>query len=329
MRARSLDIVIVTWNHGSLVDRCLTSIGTAHDAATVIDRVIIVDNASDEPYAPPRDCDLPELSVLRNTRNLGFAAACNQGAAAGVAPYILFLNPDTCIERESLVTALDAFASGAHENTAIIGLPLVDENGELQATCGRELTVSRILAQTTGLTTIAPDRFPGFRLPLAGHRRSGPVDFVSGACLFIRRRVFEELAGFERRLVVYLEDADLALRARRLGWAVHLIAAAPVIHQSGWASGRKRPLRLAHSWRSLIVYAWKHFSVPSAVAVTAAVLTLAPVARAAAALLRGSFRDFLDTVYGVAWLWYLFFVRMPRQANARPIAGRSLPPWTT
>ncbi|HEX7705899.1 MAG TPA: glycosyltransferase family 2 protein [Thermoanaerobaculia bacterium] len=329
MRAQSLDIVIVTWNHGSLVDRCLASISAADGAATVIDRVIIVDNASEVPYVPPPGCELPGLSVLGNSRNVGFAAACNQGAACGDATYILFLNPDTSIGKESLVSALDAFASDAYEHTAIIGLPLVDENGELQATCGRELTVSRIFTQVTGLTTIASGRFPGFRLPLADHRRSGPVDFVSGACLFIRRRVFEQLGGFEGELVVYLEDADLALRARHLGWDVHLIAAAPVMHESGWASGRKRPLRLAHSWRSLIVYAWKHFSVLQAVAVTATVLTLAPLARVAGAALRGSVRDLIDAFRASACLWYLLCVRSSPQSHSEPIAARSRPPSTT
>ena len=328
-RGCRLDIVIVTWNHGPLVDRCLAAIGMAAGAATVIDRVIIVDNASEVPYAPPRGSELPDLTVLRNATNVGFAAACNQGAAGSSAGCVLFLNPDTCIGKESLVTVLEAFDSFAHEHTAIIGLPLVDEAGELQATCGRELTAARILAQVTGLATIASGRIPGFRHAVADHRTSGPVDFVCGACLFIRREVFEQLGGFDERLEIYLEDADLALRARRLGWAVHLIAAAPVVHESGWSSRRKRPWRIAHSWRSLIVYGWTHFSVPHAVAVTAAVLTLAPLARAAGAVLRGSVRDLVDALLGFGCLWYLLCVRSFPPAVAKPIAAWSRPGSTT
>lgn len=320
-RRRCLDIVIVTWNHDRLLDRCLTGISAATGAATVIDRIVVVDNASEVPYVPPRGSGLPDVTVLRNATNLGFAGACNQGATGSSARYILFLNPDTCIGKESLITALDALDSAELERTAIIGLPLVDGAGKLQATCGRELTAARILAQVTGMTAIARGRISAIRLPVIDHRRSGPVDFVSGACLFIRREVFEGLGGFDERLEIYLEDADLALRARRRGWDVHLIAAAPVVHESGWSSGRERPWRIAHSWRSLIVYAWKHFSVTRAVAVTAAVLTLAPLARAAGALMRGSARDFFDALKGFACLWYLLFVRALPQAYANSVAA--------
>jgi GT2 family glycosyltransferase len=305
---RRLDVVIVTWNHGILVDRCLSSIAQADGAAALVDRVIVIDNASAVPYAAPRGFELP-LTIVRNTLNVGFAAASNQGAALGEAELILFLNPDTCISTESLSIAIEAFDSAEHRRTAIVGLPLVDDAGVVQPTCGRELTALRIVEQNVGLTTLAPNLFSGMRLRADDHRASRFVDSVSGACLFIRRSLFEILGGFDEDLVVYLEDADLALRARMWGWRAYFVAAAPVFHENGWKSGRDRPWRIAHASRSAMTYAWKHFSVAGALAVTATMLLLAPLARAAAGIVRGRWREVIEVAQAFAALGHLLRAR--------------------
>ena len=99
----SLDIVIVNWNAGDQLQRCLATI-PANPDGYALSRVVVVDNAStDQSLAGLNMPGLP-LKVIRNAENRGFGAACNQGAVDSHADYLLFLNPDTLLERDSAST---------------------------------------------------------------------------------------------------------------------------------------------------------------------------------------------------------------------------------
>jgi N-acetylglucosaminyl-diphospho-decaprenol L-rhamnosyltransferase len=302
-RLRRLDIVIVTWNNGDSVGRCLESLSRAAVRGFTFDRIVVVDNASDTPFHADTYPRLPAIATIRNAANHGFAEACNQGAADSRADYVLFLNPDTCVSRDALAVAVAAMETKAYARTAMLGLPLIDDRGETQATCGRMLTVPRIFNQLTGLSLIAPRWCPGFRMTDWDHAATRRVDYVSGACMLVRREVFDALGGFDNRFVVYLEDADLALRARRLRWDTVYLAGPPVYHEGGWGTGRTRGVRLFHAWRSLLAYGWKHFGVAGACAVVAMVLAVAPGARIGQAILHRSGRQVADAIAGYGRLW--------------------------
>jgi len=97
-----LDIVIVNWNSGIQLRRCLESVTRANQHDLALRRVTVVDNASSDHSAEGLE-DLPlPLAVIRNPTNRGFAAACNQAALSSPATYLLFLNPDTILETDSL-----------------------------------------------------------------------------------------------------------------------------------------------------------------------------------------------------------------------------------
>jgi N-acetylglucosaminyl-diphospho-decaprenol L-rhamnosyltransferase len=250
-----LDVVIVNRNGGPRLERCLASLTRASRSNFELDRVVVVDNASQPAFAPKGSepwCAGLTLVVISNTENVGFAAACNQGAFGSRADYVLFLNPDTQVEEDALAAAIDAMESDADgwPCTGIVGLPLVDTRGERQATCGHFPNATRIFNQVTGLTLLAPARFHGCRMMEWDHADTRQVDYVSGACLMIRRRLFDDLHGFDARFKLYLEDADLALRARRLGWDAMFLAGPEVFHESGWHTGTDRRLRLAHASRA-------------------------------------------------------------------------------
>jgi N-acetylglucosaminyl-diphospho-decaprenol L-rhamnosyltransferase len=300
---RRLDVVIVSWNNGASVGRCLDSLAAAATPGFAYDRIVIVDNASDIPFEADEYPGLPPLTMICNTRNVGFAEGCVQGAAESRADYLLFLNPDTSVSRDALAAAVTAMETKAYERTAILGVPLVDEEGVTQATCGRFLTVTRIFNQLSGLSMFFPRWCPGFRMTDWDHTETRQVDYVSGACMLIRREVWDTLGGFDSRFVVYLEDADLALRAQRLGWDSVFLVGPPVYHEGGWGTGRSRGVRLFHAWRSLLAYGWKHFNVAAACAVAAMVFALAPGARIAQALVHRSGRQVAEAIVGYGRLW--------------------------
>jgi N-acetylglucosaminyl-diphospho-decaprenol L-rhamnosyltransferase len=124
-----------------------------------------------------------------------------------------------------------------------------------------------------------------------------------GAFFLIRRSLFEELDGFDEQFFVYLEDVDLSLRAHRAGWRSFYLADAKAYHKRGGTSERVKPLRLFYSFRSRILYAYKHFGPASATSLTLATLFLEPRTRSLWSLLRLAFRELSETLQAYSLLW--------------------------
>ena len=304
--------MVVAWNHGRWIPACLESIDALLRERFELAQVLVVDNASTTPLrtslGPSIGC-----TVLTNPTNRGFAAACNQAAARGRGDYILFLNPDTRIHTDALARAMAVLEAPSGREIGIVGLRLTDAAGVTQRTCGRFPGLLDIANRTLGLSRIAPALLGGVRLIEWPHDVSRDVDFACGAALLVRRSMFEALGGFDERLFLYLEDADLSFRARAAGWRTHFCADAVVEHGCGWSTGDHRSWRLAHSWRSLVVYAWTHLPATAAVAVTTLVLTLGPLARLAGAVADRSWQGAGDTAHA----WYLLCGMLIREVAPR------------
>jgi GT2 family glycosyltransferase len=289
-----VDIVVVAWNHERWLPACLASLAPAAHGAPALSRVVIVDNASSVPVEQVVTPG-PGTTVIRNAINKGFAAACNQGASGSRADFLLFLNPDTRLDAGALASAVARFAP----SVGIVGLRLVDPVRMTQRSCGRFPSIRTLLNQALGLTRVSAVSFQGIRRDEWPHDTTGPVDFVCGAALMVRRELFERLEGFDPRFFLYLEDADLSLRAQRIGFATVFDADAVVEHACGWDEGSHRPWRLAHSWRSMIAYARQHLGPGAAVLVGAVVLTLGVPARMGEAVVERSLARVRDALQ--AW----------------------------
>jgi hypothetical protein len=259
-----LDVVIVNWNGGALLRACLASLAAARDAAAL--QVTVVDNASVDGSTE----DLPPLPrplrLIRNTENLGFGRACNQGAAAGVAPAILFLNPDTQVEPDALGVARTALM--ADPRTGIVGARLVDPDGRTARSCARTPSGPGLLGRALALDRLGLVR-PHF-LREWDHAEDRAVDQVMGAFLMIRRDLFQTLGGFDPRFFVYWEDVDLCARARAAGVSVRHVAGAVARHLGQGTTRQVRARRLFYFLRSQILYAGKHHGAAAALALTAA-----------------------------------------------------------
>jgi GT2 family glycosyltransferase len=291
-----VDVVTVNWNFGRQLAECLASLAATDRTRVTLGRVVVVDNASTDGSAEGLDHgDLP-LEILTNPTNRGFAAACNQGARAGQSPYILFLNPDTRVQFDSLAAPLAWLESPNAADIGICGIQLVDADGRVARSCARFPTAGQLVAAAVGLDRLVPGAFPGFIMRDWDHQQSRRVDHVIGAFYLVRRSVFERLGGFDERYFVYLEDLDFSLRAREAGWHSYFLASARAFHRGGGASDQVRAERLVYLLRSRLHYARRHFSPARAAAVRAATLGVEPVVRVAAALGGGAPRQARDTI---------------------------------
>jgi GT2 family glycosyltransferase len=298
-----LDIVLVNWNAGAHLRECLASVAVASREGLSLERVVVVDNASTDGSADGLDASGLPLTLLRNDRNRGFGAACNQGACGSGADYLLFLNPDTRIARDALSLPVAFLEEHAHRAVGICGVRLVHEDGTVHRSCARHPRPRHLVARALGLDRIAPGAFPGLFLSDWEHDADRAVDHVMGAFLLIRRRLFEQLSGFDERFFVYLEDLDLTLRAKEAGHATWFLAGTQAYHRGGGSSDQVRAARLYYSLYSRMLYGHKHYALPTALALDALTLLVEPVVRSAAAIARGAFGEIPETLRGYVRLW--------------------------
>lgn len=298
------DIVIVNWNAGDMLLRCVESIRD-HGGDRVA-RTIVVDNGSTD-GSDMLDVPGIDLEVIRANANLGFGRACNLGTKAGHAPYVLFLNPDAALMPGTVSTMLDFMERSENAGVGVCGAKLLDESGHVQRHCANLPTPTMLLAAASGIAGLLPSHVPTLHDHAFDHLSSRTVDHVIGACYLIRRSLFEALHGFDERFFVYLEDLDLSARVQKAGYTVQYLAEAVGLHRGGGTSEQVKPQRLAYSLESRIAYAFKHFPRSSATAVAAATLVVEPFPRLARAMAKRSGSEARDTLLGFKLLWRRVF----------------------
>lgn len=295
----AIDVVIVNWNSGNLLRACIAALIDAERTGPVACRIIVVDNASGDGSADGLPQPEQALALRRNSANAGFARACNQGAALGNAPVILFLNPDTQVEPDSLGLALRALLARAQ--TGIVGAQLRDESGTLQGRCARRPTAFHLIGQDLQLDRLLPGMVPSHFLEDWDHAESRRVDQVMGAFLMIRRTLFEELGGFDERFFVYYDDVDLCARAIDAGYDVRHVAEAKVWHRGQGTTDRAKAQRLFYILRSRVLYGAKHHGYGTGLALLVTALAAQIPMRLVLALRRRSIRE-AGTILRAAWL---------------------------
>ena len=182
---------------------------------------------------------LPRREADRQSDNVGFARACNQGAGASQAPLLLFLNPDATLAPAAL--ALLAGILEWRPSVGAVGPRTRGANGDIQVSTGSDLS---LLSESAATAPRAGRRTRARRGRSRGRGAPRPVereaDWVSGACLMVRREAFDAVSGFDERFFLYEEDADLCRRLRAAGWSVLYTPAAEARHASA-AAWRVRP----------------------------------------------------------------------------------------
>jgi GT2 family glycosyltransferase len=251
-------VLIINFNSGEHLGSCLRSIVEhAPDA-----RVIVIDNAStDGSECPAADMN-DRVDLHRNTSNLGFARAVNQGLAQTRGDTVLLLNPDCRLLPGALV-ALQAELS-AHPGCAVAGPQILDDDGGIQGSArGDPDMLTGLFGRSTLLTRVFPRSRAARRNvrtdELSNERRfSAKVDWVSGACMLVRRAALEEVHGFDERYFLYWEDADVCRRLRTLGYTIHYVPGARVTHSVGQSSRSVRDLAIRAFHRSGYIYYATH-----------------------------------------------------------------------
>lgn len=251
-----LSVVVVSYNTREMTLACLASV-FRETAAPV--EVIVVDNASTDGSAEAVAQAFPQVRLLAERVNHGFARAHPIAVDAARAPWLLLLNPDTVVLDGALDRLLD-FAARTPE-AGIWGGRTVFADGRLNpASCWRRMTLWSVLSRTLGLTAAFPRSTLFNPEPYPGWDRSSEreVDIVSGCFLLLRRETWDRLGGFDPAFVMYGEEADLCLRARADGARPRVTPEATIVHHGG-ASETVLADKLVRLMRAKMTLIERHF----------------------------------------------------------------------
>lgn len=278
-RAR-VSIVIVNWNTGACLRQCVSSVSQLQQNEFVFEKVVVVDNNSEDGSADDLSGEELPLEIIRNPTNRGFSAACNQGGGICGGNYVLFLNPDTVLSPDCLDSVVRFMESPEGARIGICGVRLLDESGHPTTVCGQFPSLGRHVAEALGLPKLAPKLFPALIRSAAELSTSCTVDQVIGAFFFVRRNLYEQLQGFDERFFVYFEEVDFSLRAAQRGVFSYYLATIAIGHIGRVSSRTAYGKALGYLLHSRLKYAFKHYGGLGALLLTAVMLTIEPIMRA-------------------------------------------------
>jgi hypothetical protein len=200
--------------------------------------IIVVDNASSDGSAGYIREHFPEVNVLENSRNLGFAAANNRGAAAANGRYLLLLNSDTIV-REGAIEAMYGYLED-NDDAALCTCKLLNEDGTLQWNVRRFPTFVAMLHRHTFFDyfKIFYTAREHYRMLDFDYDSDGDVDQVSGAVILVRRDVYREVGGMDENMHFYFEETDFCYQIVQKGYRIHYTPDATILHLGGASSDK-------------------------------------------------------------------------------------------
>ena len=231
MSAPSVSVIIVSYNTRELTLACIRSL-KAHSRSCSLD-IIVVDNASRDDSAGAVRREHPDVRVIANSDNVGFAAANNQGLAIARGDWLLLLNSDTELTEDAIDATLRCAQS--HPGSGVVGCRLIGRDGVQQSSLFRFLSLREL-----AINLFVPNRIMRRSQTLGFSRYTGldrdrvqSVDVVAGAYMLLPRHVYETVGGMDEDFFMYGEEAEWCWRIRRAGWSVLYCPDTRITHYGG------------------------------------------------------------------------------------------------
>ncbi|REE82312.1 GT2 family glycosyltransferase [Lutibacter oceani] len=249
-----ISVVIVNYNVQYFLEQCILSV---KEAATNLNvEIIVVDNNSEDNSCSVIKEKYPEVKLVENKENIGFSKANNQGVKIAKGAYILVLNPDTIIAEDTLDKII--FFARAKQNLGVLGVKLIDGSGKFAPESKRGIpTPSTSFNKLFGISSKRTGKYYATHLD---ENESGIIDIASGAFMFMKRIVFEEVGGFSEAYFMYGEDIDLSMKLLHKGYQNYYFASTQIIHFKG-ESTDKNSKYLKYFHDAMKIFYKKHFKL--------------------------------------------------------------------
>ncbi|MCR4438276.1 MAG: glycosyltransferase family 2 protein [bacterium] len=304
-----LSIVIPNYNTRDLLAGCLRSIFST--AGGIKMEVIVVDNASTDGSVELVRAQFPQVRMVHNSANVGFARAVNQGLRLAQGNYLLLLNSDTELRPGALSHCLEFLKK--RPKAGAVGCRLVNPDGSRQPSCESFMTFAGILWEALLLDKLFPQSrlFGRMHLTYFTYDRLEQVDYVKGAFLMTRRATLEDVALLDERFFFYGEEQDWCYRAKQRGWEVWFTPEATVVHHGGGSGDPVAPRIFVQLHKSRYLFYQKHHH-PLSSALARIVLAAGSLLRVAGWWLFGILRPEIRNLcrrkaeaFWAAFMWYI------------------------
>ena len=251
----NVTVVVVSWNTRRLLERCLRSVyETAEDLKV---EAIVVDNGSTDGSPRMVQEQFPQVRLILNGENAGFARANNQAMAVAQGGRFLLLNSDAVLRPGALQALVDCLE--VHPRAGMAGGRLVNPDGTFQASFMDFPTLwGEVLLMTKLHRLFRSPYFPS--RPPEDSRGVREADWIPGACMLVRREVWEQIGGLDEAYFMYSEEVDWCWRARQAGWKVYHTPEAEIVHWGGQSIGQVPLEKRARVYRGKWLFFRRHGS---------------------------------------------------------------------
>jgi GT2 family glycosyltransferase len=267
-----ISIIIVNWNTRDLLDRCLKSVLVEINGLD--NEIFIVDNASTDGSVEMIRSRYPQVNLIVNEDNPGFACANNLAIRQSTGKHVMLLNPDTFVRPGAVATLIGFLEDSPRAGMA--GARLLNADGSLQTSAYPEPNIRRELWRLFHLDILwAYANYPMHTWELKQARQ---VDVLMGACVLLPRQALDDAGLFDEDYFMYSEEVDLCHRLRQKGWSLFWVPQAEVIHYGGQSTQQAAEEMFLRLYQGKILYFRKHHS-GLAVGIYKLILLLASLSR--------------------------------------------------
>ena len=253
-----LSIVIVNWNTGPLLHQCIRSIyqnppGDSYE-------ILVVDNASHDGSTDFIPNQYPEIILLSNSENLGFARGNNVALEQCTGEYILLLNPDTEVFPEAIDILIDFL--DAHPKAGGASSRLLNPDGSLQASCYPFPTLSRELWRLLHLDRVLV--YGIYDQEKWDLNQTYTVDVTKGAAFMVRKQILDQIGFFDPEYFMYTEEVDLCLRIRQNNWDLYWVPQSKIMHYEGQSTKQVPVEMFLQLYKTKLQFIRKHYGTVAA-----------------------------------------------------------------
>jgi GT2 family glycosyltransferase len=254
-----LSIVIVNYNVKHFLLQCLQSVQKA--IAGMDAEVFVVDNASADHSVEMVKEKFPWVNLIANTENTGFSCANNQAIKLAKGEFVLLLNPDTLVEEDTFVKCVDFMKQTP--DAGALGVKMINGSGEFLPESKRALPIPSVaFYKIFGLAKLFPrsKKFGSYHLTYLDNDKTQPVEVLSGAFMFIRKKVLDEIGLLDETFFMYGEDIDLSYRVTQAGYKNYYLPETRIIHYKGEITKKGTINYVVVFYKAMQIFAKKHFT---------------------------------------------------------------------
>ena len=253
-----LSVIIVNYNVKNLLRDCLLSVQKA--AHSIDTEIIVVDNTSSDGSVEMLKAEFKYVKLITNTQNLGFSKANNQGIAQAQGKYILLLNPDTLINKNTFEDCLNF--SKQTNNCGGIGVKMLDANNQFLKESKRGFpTPWASLCRLSILNKLFPNSalLNGYYLGHLSNDENHQVEVLAGAFIWIKKSIIDEIGGLDETYFMYGEDIDFSYRIQQAGYQNYFLGTVTILHYKGESTDKYSFKHIKYFYDAMKIFSKKHY----------------------------------------------------------------------